>query len=286
MTSSSPLKHNKKRNVGLVYELISRYLAEGILAGDDVKVTKVKTLAQKHFNRSTALYKELRLFRALSETRVPTKESAQALLEKVQGIAKLQSQTRLDLEKTALLHEINHEFGSGFFQSNIHDYRLFATIQVLLNEWRGKTLFENISEIADLESKVLTHLTSEEKKSVVNLEEIASSDANGLLLKIMAEKINNKFGSSLNEDQRRIVQLYGTGDKESLVKEITTLRDRVLLQLSTASEAKEFDKVVKEKLVQAKILLEGKYSDTTKCDEEMISYYLGMSKLEKELVSG
>ena len=116
------------------------------------------------------------------------------------------------------------------------------------------------------------------------LDEVASSDVNGLLLKIMAEKINTKFGSVLNENQKKIVQLYGIGDKVALIAELSSLKTRILSQLSLALESKEYDKEVKTKLEQARDLITDKYADTTKCDDqEMISCYLGMSKLEKEL---
>jgi hypothetical protein len=279
------LKHNKKRNVGLVYELLARYLAEAIIAGDDVKVKKAKLLASKHFNKSTDICKELKLFRALHETKLPDKSTAVVLVEKVKSITRLQSQKRLDLEKTALLTEINSELGSNFFDTMVEDYKTYAIIQVLLNSWRSTELFENISETVILEERLLEHLQADKKKPELDLQEVASSEVNGLVLKIMAEKINHKFGSTLNETQKRMIQYYGVSDKDKLLKEMLSLKDRVLVQINKAVTSSEYDTVVKDKLNQTKELLTGKYGIPDVCNQEVISYYLGMSKLEMELGS-
>lgn len=282
---ASSLKHNKKRNVGLVYELLARYLAEAIIAGDDARVKKAKLLASKHFNKSTDICKELKLFRALHETTLPDKSTAVVLVEKVKAITRLQSQKRLDLEKTALLTEINTQLGPSFFDTMVEDYKTYASIQVLLNHWRGTELFENISETVMLEEKLLEHLQADKKKPELDLQEVASSEVNGLVLKIMAEKINHRFGSSLNETQKRMIQYYGVSDKDKLLKEMLSLKDRVLVQINKAVASTDYDGVVKEKLNQTKEMLTGKYSSPDVCNQEVISYYLGMSKLEMELGS-
>lgn len=283
MTTS--LKHNKKRNVGLVYELLSRCLASAIIKGDDALIKKAKTIAMKHFNKSTDLYKELKVFRALSETRLKNKEGARTLLEKAKHFTSTQSQSRIDLEKTALIQEINACFGPAFFNTTFEDYKIFASIQVLMNEWRSKDLFESIEVTSLLEEQVLEQLVREPDPNPIDLEEVAASDANGLLLKIMAEKINNKFKGLLNEQQIHLVQLYGLGNKQELKDRLTELKGKLSKTINEAIASSEYDEELKVKLKKTKVLLEEKYSDTSTPDLEKVSWYLSMSKLEQELRS-
>jgi hypothetical protein len=103
------LRHNKKRNVGLVYEFLARYLAKAIIENRDADITKAKAVIKRNFNKQTDLYKELRLFKALYESTFTNREACLSLVNRVKEAVKEQSQQRIDLEKTSLIHEINSE---------------------------------------------------------------------------------------------------------------------------------------------------------------------------------
>lgn len=204
------LKHNKKRNVGLINEFFARYMARAIIERRDTDLKKAKELFSKHFQKGTDLHRELRLFTSLFETRLQSREAASTMLDQAKQLCKLQSQARIDLEKTALLHEINqHLGGSAFFDQEVSGYRDYATIQVLLNHWRGSVLTENISEAAQLEDKLIQHLTQtssiQEKKDALKM---SDEEVDGLVVNLMVEKLNRKFSSSLNAEQKKLLQLY------------------------------------------------------------------------------
>jgi multidrug efflux pump subunit AcrA (membrane-fusion protein) len=137
------LKHNKKRNVGLINEFFARYMARAIIERRDSDLKKAKELFSKHFQKGTDLHRELRLFSSLYETRLQSREAAASLIEQAKQVCKLQSQARIDLEKTALLREINQQLGEPkFFDQEVAGYRDYATIQVLLNHWRFRVTLE------------------------------------------------------------------------------------------------------------------------------------------------
>ena len=149
------LKHNKKRNTGLLYEFFTRYIGKAILDNRDSDIVKSKSLLKKHFNRGTDLYKELKLFKALTESKISSREQALHLINRVREAVKYQSQARLDLEKTSLIHEINSNLNADlFFEEAIQNYKQLGTIQVLLNTWRDETLKESaIGETVFLEDR-------------------------------------------------------------------------------------------------------------------------------------
>lgn len=287
-----PLKHNKKRNVGLINEFFARYMARAIIDRKDTDLKNVKELFSKHFQKGTDLHRELRLFNTLFETRLSSSEAAGTLIEQVKQACKLQSQARVDLEKTALLHECNRLLGVKFFDQAIPEYRDYATIQVLLNHWRGSVLTENISESVQLEDNLIRHLTqpvlSPTRKNDVL--QMSNDDVDGLVVNIMTEKLNKKFSSSLNSEQKKLLQLYvfakdSPGSKTALVEQLESLRMRATKSIETALVQDDQAKKVGSKLLEIKTLLQEAFRDTSNPDDKLVTFYMSVSKLEEELNS-
>lgn len=288
----SQLKHNKKRNTGLISEFFARYMAKAIIENRDADLAKAREIFRKHFNRGTDLHRELRLFEALYETSVSNKETANSLIQQVKEACKIQSQKRLDLEKTALLHEINAGLkDANFFDKEIGDFKMYASVQVLLNHWRGQIMSENIREAVQLEDKLIQHLTREAastKKS--DALSMTNEDCDKLVVKIMTEKMNSKFSKTLSGNQKNIVKLYVfSKDNENTKAELTEvlegIKSRVISQLDFTKRdtTNQLDKITLDKLNEVKSMLLNEYKDTTNPTDEMVTFYLSVSKLEKDL---
>jgi hypothetical protein len=289
MLKSPTLKHNKKRNVGLLNEFFARYIAKAILEKRDGDIEKAKALYARHFQKGTEISRELRLFTNLFETRVESREAAFSLLNQVKEACKLQSQARIDLEKTALLHEINQTFGEcNFFDQEIAEYREYATVQVLLNHWRGRVVTENLSEAVQLEDKLVLRLTSKspvvESKSL----EMQESEVDGLVVNLMIQKFNQKFGSMLNEEQKKLLRLYvfskdNANAKEELVRLLEGLKEKSSKMIDTAMAKDKDAQRVKPKLLEVKQMLQETYQDTSAPDDSLVTFYMSISKLNEEL---
>jgi hypothetical protein len=284
------LKHNKKRNTGLLYEFFTRYIGKAILENRDSDIVKAKTLLKKHFNKSTDIYKELRLFKTLTESKVSSREQAVYLINRVREAVKYQSQARLDLEKTSLIHEVNGNLDSmGFFEEVIPEYKKLATVQVLLNTWRDETLKESVSETVQLEERLIESML-EHKTSGNNINETANmttDDVDRLVVNIMTEKVNRKY-NNLNPEQKEVIQLYVfSKDSEQaqgkLVEALTNIKGRFISALALHSKDFDSDKVLSEKLNKVKNMLLQDYNDPTLLGEDLVSFYLGLSKLENEV---
>jgi hypothetical protein len=286
------LKHNKKRNAGLLNEFFARYMAKAIIEKRDGDLAKAKELFTKHFHQGTDLHRELKMFNALFETKLVSRNAAVSLMDQVKQGCKLQSQAKVDLEKSALLHEINVHLGDpSFFDQEISGYRDYATIQVLMNYWRGGLLTEHLSEAAQLEDKLIQLLTSkstvQENKEVLQM---TNQDVDGLVVNIMTEKLNKKFSSALNETQKKILQLYvfskdDSSMKNTLVEFLEGLRQKTLTEIHRALETSTDAKKVEGKLQEVRTMLQEDYRDTAKLDDQMVTFYMTVSKLEEELVN-
>lgn len=282
----STSKHNKKRNVGLIFEFFSRFIGDSILENNDVNIKKAKNFLKKYFNPSTEIYKEFKLFKSLYEKTLNSREQALHFISKIKEAASVQSQAKLELEKTNLLKELNVTFNNpNFFDQQIPNYKTFATIQILLNSWRNQNLHESIDNEFELEEKLIEHLLNEKKelsetKTITNY---TNDDVNKLVLNLMTKKVNENFGDSLNEEQKKIINCF-------VFNEIDELK-QLLGNIKTASnkliqEAKiEFsnDEFLIKKLNSINELLNDQYSYEIKLDEDVVSFYLGLVNLKQEL---
>ena len=286
------LKHNKKRNIGLLYEFFTRFIGKAILENRDGDIVKAKTLLKKHFNRGTDLYKELKLFKVLSEAAVANHEQALHLINRVREAVKYQSQARLELEKTSLIHEINSNLNADlFFEEAITSYKKLGVIQVLLNTWRDETLKESVvGETVYLEEKLIEFMilnkNNDDSKQVLQM---TTEDVDKLVVSIMTEKVNKKY-SNLNEEQKDVIRLYvfskdDVQAKEYLVEKLSGIKNKFLTTIPAHKHEFENDKVLIDKLNEVKNTLLKEYADLSSINDEMVGFYLGLSKLEQEVKS-
>lgn len=284
------LKHNKKRNTGLLYEFFTRYIGKAILENRDSDISKAKTLLKKHFNKGTDTYKELKLFKALSENTVTSREQALHLISRVRETVKLQSQARLDLEKTSLIHEVNANLNAGlFFEETIPDYKKLATIQVLLNTWRDETLKEAISETVQLEERLVEFMIEKRDcaEQLLEATQMTNEDVDRLVVNIMTEKVNKRY-NNLNSEQKEIIRLFVFSNtdersKNQLSESLEKLKHRFVGTVAAHSHEFTTDSVLTNKLNEIRNTLQKDYNDTSVITEELVTFYLGISKLENEV---
>ena len=202
-------RHNKKRNVGLIYELLVRRLSHAIVEGDKKTAAVVKKILVDRFKAGTELYKEFRLFNAIVKTNGLTEQLAFRVIDEAKTAAADHEPTKLSREKSLLIKDINYCINeSNFYDSYVENYPVYASTQQLLNTWRGKQ--SDIHESAMHEKTVHSWLT----RSVVEktLDDERTPAVNDITLRIMKEKLEKKYANQLNETQLKIIKAYATND--------------------------------------------------------------------------
>lgn len=215
---TSKKNHNKKRNVGIIYEQLCRKVSECLVEGDKDKADVALDILKNHFRKGTELYKEFRLFNSLVKTTVTSDSIAGRILEKAQEAASDHNATKLNQEKSLLIKEINHKLnGTDFYSTRVPEYRTYATIQTLLNNWR--TGSENIGQTAEFEQKICEWLVSE--KSLERLDEMKTTDVNKLTVKIMREKFNKKYKGEMSTAQQNLIKEFVFTQQSATLDDIT-----------------------------------------------------------------
>jgi hypothetical protein len=223
-------KHNKKRNVGIVYEQLVTTVSRATVEGDSARANTALKIIKRYFAPGTELYREFRLVTALTNTQVKSDALASRILEETKVAARDYNVEKLRSEKSRLIAEINRTFDRDtFYQTPVKDYRLLATIGSLIEEWRSPSA--DVDRRLQFESRLHEHLLLERSDSP-EPSELRSPQVNDLTVRIMRETFNKKFGSSLNESQRRLLQAIALGGNGGdLVKEMKAQRGTALKAL-------------------------------------------------------
>jgi len=287
-----PFRHNKKRNIGLLGEFFSRYIANALLEKRYNDIEKAKKIWSHYVNPKTEIYKELSMFNALQASSLQNREICYSLLENVKKHCVKQNQKVLDEEKSRLINAINlHLKDPKFFDREIPNYKDYANVQMLMNSWRGIGFRGSLTEVAQLEDTILRNMLQEKKQLPKKLEalEMTNDDIDGLVLKIMTEKTNAKFAKVLNPRQQQIIKLYVLSERnqdteqklKSLLESIRKTSEESIRR--TLQNGKDLDKEVHNKLSKMLSLLN---EDSNKAlNDESILFHMTLEKLQEEMSS-
>lgn len=276
-------KHQKKRNVGLMYEFIVRHIIDASLRDDSKSVREAVNIIKRHFKPGTELYREWRLFNAIIKTQGVEETMANAIIRETRNAVRKYDRQKLDREKSRLIHEVNHKLGQDVYKRGIPNYTMYATVQTLFNDWRD-TGVPNISRIADYEKKLHEHLMvpQAEQRQLNEVATDPSTDA--LVIKLMAEKLNKRYGNKLNPLQRSILMMYSLeGISDKLIQDMGSIKESTLKLLDKYHEelVEKKDTYTASKLAEVKKTVGS--LDPNDMDDTTVARFMKLCELKEEL---
>tara|TARA_B100001057_G_scaffold475016_1_gene541337 strand:+ start:151 stop:975 length:825 start_codon:yes stop_codon:yes gene_type:complete len=268
--------HNKKRNVGIIYEQIINFICNSLIEENKVNAEKATQIIKKHFRKETQLYKEYKLFKALATTNNISDQLASSIIQEAKKACNsMFNNEKLEKEKSFLIKDLNYQLGKGIiFEEKVKNYRIYATIQTLLNEWRKNS--SNFDKKTEYEIKLHRSLTeSAEVKSKV------FHKVDPLTYKIMNKMFDEKYSVLLNENQKSLISNFIKEDEESLSKEFYGLKKTCLNVLeSYINNCKNSILIEKHKIIKNQIL----NLNENNLSKENLQKFLIVSKLKEELL--
>jgi len=264
-------KHNKKRNVGLIHEQLVRFASEKIVEKKNDKVVSAISILDKHFNEGSELYREFRLFNALVHTCVKDVGIARRIIQESKVACKNHDANKLRSEKSLLIKAINYDLDDKqFFNKKLIEYKIYTTVQALLNEWRGADKLAP-NETIKYETVLEEWLTRPGVSNKLQKNDVADP----LALKIMIEKFNSKYSSKLNASQSKLLEYKLLNDDNGIIEQVIDIKRAAAAVLDKFY--KECDNKVlnnKKMLVENKIL-----AIKPNANDETITKALILSKL-------
>ena len=277
-------KHNKKRNVGLIYELLTKFISRNIIDDKKQVARKALKIIENRFNNNTELYKEFRLFNAIYNSTVSSTAVAVGVLTEAKNAVRSLDESKLRKEKSLLIRDINHKLGdANFYHQKISNYKTFASIQTLMNEWKLNTNAD-LSNVIRLEKVIVEHLTDANKELIKEIK-VDDKKSDALVFNILSEKINNKYSNTLSIEQKNIIRNYAIyhDDRQALSVYLAEIKSRTLSSLKKySSEIKNDILLSKLDEVQTRI----NQLDIESVDDKQIIKFLTVSKLKDEIIRG
>lgn len=282
----SKFKHQKKRNTGLLYEFLVGSISEALVSGNDRRARDAVKLIKRHFRRGTELYKEFRLFNALARSTVTAPEVAARILDEARKASQAYDVQRLDREKSLLIRGINHTLKDAeFYNRRVREYKTYATIQTLLNDWRDDE--PDIARMAEFEGQLRDWLLKD--KPVNLLEEQKDENIDGLVVNLMIKRLNTKYRGLLTMEQRNLIKDYvfsiETGDESRLKKSLEVLRESTVRAIDRYEEVRpdgpDETANVLPVLNEVRVLI--KETDFDEINDDTLTRFLRISQLKAEI---
>ena len=274
----SKKSHNKKRNVGIIYEQLILTVSKGLINDNLDLANTAKKLIKKYFKPGTELYKEHKLMMALITPVISSSSLATNILSEAKNASRYHDKEKLNREKSRLIRDINISFGKEFYSQKINEYRKFATVQTLINNWRNPRNAD-FEKVALFESKV--HDLLLENKPIPSIESQKEPEINNLVVDIMTKKFNNRYSGRLSEVQQNIIRQYVfSGKQPSFKKTLDSMKESVISELGRYSIMCESE-IVKNKIKP--VISELKELNTSEINDASLSKFLLLCQLKEEL---
>jgi len=189
-------KHNKKRNTAFLYEALVRQMTKCVLEEQFKEKEEVLSLIKKYFSKGSALHEELKIYKAVLDCERVKPELIERVLSESKSRYDKLDKKKVFSEQSKLIGTINRNFGKGFYNSFVPNYKNIATVSAIFNNSvsiKNKVLLERklVDELSEVQE------TKEEHEML----------GTNLVMGSFIEKFNNKYGH-LHEEQKVLLNTF------------------------------------------------------------------------------
>jgi len=247
------IKHSKFKNTGVLFELLIRQITLEVLNGD--KNEKAKGILSEHFNQSTEIGKELRLYQLLSQEKYKAENRAEKFIDTILEARKRIDVKKLTKEKYNLIKKIQESFDiNQFLSSPITNYKVMASIYKIFESQNEENY--DIKEVFNCKYTIVENLIGKDvknKEKIVEAKALAefkkqSKEDRFLTYGVLLETFNKKH-TKLNESQKALLREYiNNVSNTSKFKEYYTQQLKEVITNLVSAHKTIKDKVTKIKL--------------------------------------
>lgn len=283
----SSFKHNKKRNSGLVFEFLVRRLGLTMVERDPELYLKTVGIVKKYYSPGQPLEREKEVFDVISKSRGLTESSARRVLEEVKKHVNGLDQRKVEIKKSNLIKEVHYTFGQDFFDVHrIPEYRLYASIQMLIEQYRTSgQLAEGVQRI-ELEEGLVKFMSSPKETGPVGTK---GERVDGLVASLAMRKFEQRYSGALNEAQkktlRRFMNYSMTKNSDQFRREMEEEKKQLLEGLRSSQMLVCFhdDKVMGQRMDEAVQALEGLRDMTSESTvQELLLYHKLLQEIQSD----
>jgi len=190
-------KHNKKRNSAFLYETLIQELTKTVISNNKDLQDEITNLIKESFSKDSMMYRELKLYRAISHTREVNVLTAEKIVNEVKSRHKDLNKKQLVCEQNKVVRRIRKILSDDVFSNFVPNYKDLASISQIFNQRisvKSKVLLEN-----SLVNKMAQKAKEEKMIPIDNL-----------VYKSFVKKFNEEYKNKLLEEQRILLNKFIT----------------------------------------------------------------------------
>ncbi len=279
------LKHQKRRNVGLVYEVLVREVTAAVIAEDRDRAARATNIIQEHLAPGTLLGEELIVHQSAIGHRGCGSSTARRIVDELRaaGIRLSTKRERRDRAKTGLIHEINRSLGKDCFDRHrIPDYTAHASIGLVLGKGLGQRLDEGM-ELVRVEEALVSWLAAS-PSAAVPFDRDATTLAYRNAIRVFEEEIGQELTGPQRELLRERVRTDLGGNPAPLTRLYGRQRSELLkfFEGSRSDEAIVADEQMRDRLQETIVELR---SPAGPPDEQALERLMLMHEIRRHIES-
>lgn len=264
-------RHSKFRNTGILFELLTRQVTADIIAGNESSTAR--DLLYKYFKENTELGQEWQLYNTLLNEKIKDEVHAERLLSVVLEARSRLNNRKLTQEKYELIKEIKESYPlDEMLKAPVRNYRLIASIYKAFEDGSSKDLRFDIKEVFQAKNCIVEHIcdkprVTQSEDELLNYYQTQSEEIRLLSYKLLVEKLNDKYASKLDDEQKSVLREYicnvantnQFGDyvkdkvvniKQSLTELVNTIQDSDVIKIKIKEVVNQLDKINPGKIVK------------------------------------
>jgi hypothetical protein len=222
------MRHSKFRNTGILFELLAKQVTADIIAGREESTAK--DLMFKYFNEGTELAHEWQLYSMLLNEKLKDESHSQSFLSTCLERRKKLNNKKLAELKFNLIKEIKEQYPlDEMLKAPVRNYRVLASIYKIFEDVVSSELKFDVKEVYSAKNCIVEHLSGAPKPQqtedeLINVYQAQTEDIRLLTYKLLVEKLNEKYSSVLDDQQKSVLREYicnvaNTNNFDSFVKD-------------------------------------------------------------------
>ena len=243
-------RHSKYKNTGILFELLVRQITNDMMLGNNN--SPAVSLVKEFFKKGSSLNRELQLYQTLQKTKFGRQDKANTLIDTVISEYNKINKRILSKQKYNLIKEIKNNYVlENFFKTKVPSYKINASIWRIL-EANGNNPEKTVQSRYYIIENIINKKAKKQKIDEVSNElNKHDKDLRILSYKILLEKFNNKYGTTLQAPQKRLLKEYieNISNSNSIKKFVGDEIDKLINSINMIKPNVD-DKIVRIKLAE------------------------------------
>jgi len=266
------LIHNKKSNVGLIYDFLMQEIVESKVLNDENKRKAIVKIVKEYFYNNKYLNEEFNLFNILLRSEYKDKENAKRFVIECLHEAENLKNTIEERKqvKQRLLEDIYKVCNKEtFFEHTLTNYNTYATINLLIDYYSKNKKINEIKYLIELENKLLEHIGNNKVIAKISMIYETKDLLTDLESEIVTINLKQNYFPKLKKEQAELIEYYASTYSDDIIvnKLDTAYRSNYnKLRNKYTTEAVDF---TKNKLKEAMNILSERYKSSDNVEDKL-----------------